>query len=192
MAMAQHRSVRPARTPMDLARALGWFSIGLGVAEVVAPGLLSRMLGVRGRETLVRGFGWREIATGVGVLASRDPTPWIKGRLAGDALDLAALSAANVRRNPRRRTVRQAIWMVLGVTALDAICAEELQRTRSRRWHRRHPEHDYSDRVGMPKSPDQMRGAAARDIPASAQAFGSTRMPGGGTGHPDMLHGAGP
>jgi hypothetical protein len=174
--MPANRSIRPSRTPMSLARGLGWFSIGLGLAEVVAPGAIARMLGVRGHERLIRGFGLREIATGVGVLSARDPTPWIKGRLAGDALDLAALSAVNDRRNPRRPMVRFSVWTILGVTALDALCAEELQRSRNRRVSRRYPSHDYSDRVGMPKPPDEMRGAATKDVPR----------------HPDMLRTAGP
>jgi hypothetical protein len=174
--MSDYSRIRPAPTPMRLARALGWFSIGLGVAEMIAPRAISRMLGVRGHETLVRSFGAREIASGIGALTARDPSPWIKGRLFGDALDLAALSLANDRRNPRRQMVRFSVWSVLAVTALDFLAAEELKRTRQRRIARRHPAYDYSDRVGMAKSPDQMRGLAAKDYKP----------------HPDMLRSAGP
>ena len=45
-----------------------WFSIGLGLAELVAPRALTRALGAEGHETMVQGFGLREIAAGeVGV-----------------------------------------------------------------------------------------------------------------------------
>ena len=37
--------------PADRAgRALGWFSIGLGLTELIAPGVLTRALGMRGKE----------------------------------------------------------------------------------------------------------------------------------------------
>ena len=48
------------------ARALGWFSIGLGMAELVAPGRLARMLGLDGKDGLIRSFGARELASGGG------------------------------------------------------------------------------------------------------------------------------
>ncbi len=51
----------------NLAGALGWFSIGLGLAEVVAARSLGRYLGVENRSGLLRLFGVREIVTGVGI-----------------------------------------------------------------------------------------------------------------------------
>src|SRR5438552_2299136 len=50
-------------------RGLGYFSIALGVAELVAPGAICRAAGVRGLEPVVRGYGAREIATGDDVRA---------------------------------------------------------------------------------------------------------------------------
>ena len=44
-----------------LAKGLGWFSIGFGLAELVAPQALCRALGPDGRETLVQVYGAREI-----------------------------------------------------------------------------------------------------------------------------------
>jgi hypothetical protein len=37
-----------------IAKGLGWFSIGLGLAEIVAPRQLTRALGMQGSESLVR------------------------------------------------------------------------------------------------------------------------------------------
>ena len=48
-----------------MARNLGWFSIALGVTGLVAASSVTRLLGMRGREGLVRSFGLREIASGV-------------------------------------------------------------------------------------------------------------------------------
>ena len=49
------------KRPQDqLARALGWFSLGLGVVELLAPRRVTKTLGMEGSETLVRAFGIRE------------------------------------------------------------------------------------------------------------------------------------
>ena len=48
------RHSRPSgASPGDMARGLGWFSIGLGVTELLAPGAITRPLGLRGHESLV-------------------------------------------------------------------------------------------------------------------------------------------
>ncbi len=106
-----------------LARFLGWFSIGLGAAELLAPGALGRFLGTD-RRGLLRGFGLRELAAGIGILATARTTPWIFARVAGDALDLAALGLAIARGN--RRNAILATGVVAGGTALDVLCAQRL------------------------------------------------------------------
>jgi hypothetical protein len=40
--------------PEQLAQVLGWFSIGLGIAELVAPRQLSRLIGIRERRGILR------------------------------------------------------------------------------------------------------------------------------------------
>jgi hypothetical protein len=57
----------------QLARSLGWFSIGLGAAELFAPKQMSRLIGIGNHKTLIRLMGVREIAAGVGVLAEDKP-----------------------------------------------------------------------------------------------------------------------
>ncbi|MEC9483744.1 MAG: hypothetical protein UMU75_10575, partial [Halomonas sp.] len=69
-----------------LARTLGWFSLGLGLYQVLAPRKITRSLGVEGTEPLVRACGAREIACGIGAL-SNNPTLAIWSRVGGDALD---------------------------------------------------------------------------------------------------------
>lgn len=117
---------RRADDGRTLANALGWFSLGLGAAEMLAPRALQRWLGVEGRTALVQGYGMREIGTGIGILSERRPAEWMWGRVAGDVLDLATLSTALTPRNPRRRNVLLAMGAVAGVMALDVLCARQL------------------------------------------------------------------
>jgi hypothetical protein len=113
-----------------VARFLGWFSIGLGLTEVIAPKMIQRFLGTEEKETLIRAFGVREIASGVGILAQDDePSPWVWSRVGGDALDLGTLGAAMTGDNPKRRNVGIAMAMVAGITALDVITGAKLRGT---------------------------------------------------------------
>jgi hypothetical protein len=101
---------------------LGWFSIGLGIAELVAPGALGRMLGMQNRKGLLRVYGLRELGAGLGILAqARRPAAWLWGRVAGDALDIVTLRKADHWRNRRRGNVRGALAAVAGVTAIDIV-----------------------------------------------------------------------
>jgi hypothetical protein len=148
---------RDGEGSLALAQGLGWFSIGLGAAELLAPEHLARFLGMEEHTQLIRAYGAREVATGVGVLSQEDPTPWLWGRVAGDALDLATLAVGLNRDNPQRGNVGLAIAAVAGVMALDVICAQRLGADRERfSW----PIRDYSDRRGLPRHPSAMRGAA--------------------------------
>ena len=117
------------------------------------------------RTELIRAYGAREIMSGIGILSQEDPTPWIWARVGGDALDLATLATGLDDDNPRRANVMAAVAAVAGVTMLDAICAQRLSRQRRTRAanRRRLRARDYSNRRGMPGSPEAMRGAA-RDL----------------------------
>lgn len=148
-----------------LARALGVFSIGLGLAELLAPKAFCTAFGMKDRETLFRAYGARELATGVAIMMTHDPTPWIWGRVGGDALDLATLAMASRDADEEQtRNVTIAAAAVAGVTVLDAVCAAGL--TADKRLS--HPgTFDYADRSGFPKTPNAMRGAASDlDMPA--------------------------
>ncbi len=116
-----------------LSRFLGWFSLALGAAEIAVPGFLSRQLGLKGGSLLVRAFGVREVAAGLAVLAKPDNAFGPSSRVAGDVLDIAVLARALTPANPRRTTATVALVMVLGVTALDVLCAAALTTDRSRR-----------------------------------------------------------
>jgi hypothetical protein len=153
-------SPAPPREARELAQFLGWFSLGLGALELFAGRSLSRWLGADGAADLVRGYGVREIATGAAILSSRQPAPWIWGRVAGDALDIATLGAA-LNRSRAKSNVGLALVAVLGVTALDLVCAQWLSaRPASKRSYR-----SYAHRSGFPHGLARTWGAA-RDFVA--------------------------
>lgn len=113
-----------------LAKGLGAFSIGLGLAELIMPKILGGALGSKDSVKLVRGYGAREVASGVGILASSNPLPWLWGRVAGDALDLGTLARYPQKGGSRqRRNVKLAMAAVAGVTLLDIACASCMKRS---------------------------------------------------------------
>jgi uncharacterized membrane protein len=111
-----------------LARALGWFSIGLGVAEIVAPRQLARMIGTPPRTGVLRALGAREIASGVGILSRPRSAGWMWSRVLGDAMDLALLGAARRMCGADRERLTAATAAVAGVTALDVLSSRRLGR----------------------------------------------------------------
>ena len=146
-----------------LSHQLAYFSLALGALELFAAPRLTRLLGMRGQENLIRAYGVREIVKGVGILSSPNPTPWLWGRVAGDALDLATLAAAYPN-NPKRTNVALAIANVAAVAMLDVMCAQQLGATQTRQ---RLPMRNYSDRSGFPMGIEASRGIAA-DAPIPA------------------------
>jgi uncharacterized membrane protein len=115
----------------QLTRALGWFSIGLGVAELLAPRKLGKTIGAPRHPGLIRGLGAREVASGVGLLIKHpSPAPWLWSRVAGDIMDLALLGAAAVQsRRAARKRLMYATAAVVGVTALDLFSARKASRS---------------------------------------------------------------
>jgi hypothetical protein len=149
--------------PETVARGLGWFSIALGLAELVAPRSMSRITGVDDTAALMRLYGLRELACGIGILASRDATPFLWARVGGDVLDLGTLAVQSNKSSAadRARALRAAV-NVMGVTALDVYAARGSSREQVEA--RRAPVRDYSARSGFPAAPDTMRGVARKDF----------------------------
>ena len=115
--------------PERVATGLGWFSIGLGVAELLAPGSVARTIGLKGvgiSRTVTRLVGVREIASGVGILRERRPVGWMWSRVAGDVMDLALLGVGFTARRANRKRLVAAAAGVVGVTVVDALCADQL------------------------------------------------------------------
>ena len=111
----------------QLAIGLGLFSIGLGIAELVAPRGLARTIGMaETSDATLRAFGAREIGNGIAILSQPDRAAWLWTRVGGDALDISYLvKGLNSEENDPQR-LAGALAAVLGVTALDVICARML------------------------------------------------------------------
>ena len=151
-----------------LARGLGWFSLALGAVELLAPHRVTGMLGMHGKERLVRAYGVREIVAGMTTL-SPDKKAGLWSRVAGDGLDIATLLAEFRLDNPRRGSVLAALVMVAGVTALDYIAAQDVTMLHDPKRGRRR---SYADRSGFPKGL-----AAARETARSRSHAQSRPQP---------------
>jgi hypothetical protein len=125
----------PSHAPPDVhyapgystAQVLGWFSIGLGVAELLFPKQVSKISGNQSLGVLQL-FGLREIVAGVGILTSEKPAKWVAARVAGDVLDLAALGTGISQTSGQdREAAIVSTLAVVGVTALDVMCYAGLQ-----------------------------------------------------------------
>ena len=116
------------------ARGLGWFSIGLGLAQIAAPRAVARLIGVRdddeNRNTMFA-IGFREITSGVGLLSQPQQPAWAWSRVGGDMMDVALLSRALKSDENDRTRVGVATAAVLGVTILDVLTSQQLTRHRS-------------------------------------------------------------
>jgi hypothetical protein len=139
-----------------LVRTLGWFSLGLGLYELARSQQLARTLGMEGKESLIRAYGARELASGV-LCLSVGGNVGAASRVVGDTVDVATLAANAGRDNPKRDNVVTALAMVLGVTALDSLAFAASQKRHSPSVGRKV---DYSDRSGLPQGVEASRGAA--------------------------------
>jgi hypothetical protein len=107
-----------------LSTALGWFSIALGAAELLAPRYMAQLVGVHPTDrttTVFRAYGAREMASGIGILAQPTEPKWLWSRVGGDAVDLATLGQAARDERTRRTPLVLAVAAVAGVTVLDLL-----------------------------------------------------------------------
>jgi uncharacterized membrane protein len=125
--MKQHENRKHDRSGEQLARGLALFSIGLGAAELMAPRTMARLAGLP-PDSLdsLQMLGAREIGHGLGILSNPSSAGWVWTRVGGDAMDISVLAAAMQSEGADRTRLVTAIAAVLGVTALDVICAGRL------------------------------------------------------------------
>ena len=98
----KYPAIRKPNIPLaPIVKGLGWFSLGLGLAELLAPRQLSRGAGIRQNKLLLQGYGLREIVTGLGILCRR-----IRGPGSGAASPATFLMSQLWRRRPTRRSRR--------------------------------------------------------------------------------------
>jgi len=107
----------------SLNRGIAFFSVGLGLAELLAPRQLAKFIGVdEDNENLLRLLGLRELGSGIGLMQG-SPRVFLWSRVGGDAIDLGLLAAALNGKRRNRGRVWGAIAAVAGVTALDIAAA---------------------------------------------------------------------
>lgn len=112
---------------VQVARGLGWFSVGIGLVEMLATRPLATFLGSH-QPDLIQAFGVREFAAGVGILAQKQPkSGWLWARVGGDALDIAALVMTYQNNPATRKAVGFSLANVIAITALDVWCAQKLE-----------------------------------------------------------------
>jgi hypothetical protein len=101
------------------AQALGWFSLALGISELVAPRSIKRHVGTPGPLAVLQAYGLREMLAGAAILASDRPVAMTWGRVAGDVLDIATLLPTLSHDNPHREGGMAAMGFVAMATAMD-------------------------------------------------------------------------
>src|SRR4051812_41169438 len=115
----------------SLAQFLGWFSLGLGSAQLLAPKLMCRVVGASGdgiSHSVMRVLGARELTQGVGILTRPRPTGWLWSRVAGDGLDLSLLGLTALKNPHHRGRTAFAIANVVAVTVPDVFESLHLSR----------------------------------------------------------------
>jgi hypothetical protein len=114
------------RVAQRVTNGLGWFSIGLGLAELATPKLIADLIGAEDSSTsrkILRFYGAREFAAGVGMLSPSNPSGWLWARVAGDILDLSSLSKVMISNGNGRGRAIAATAAVTSVTVADVCCA---------------------------------------------------------------------
>jgi len=113
------------------ARGLGWFSIGLGLAQIGAPRWVARFIGINDddetRNTMFA-LGLRELTSGIGILSNQRSAGWVWSRFGGDLMDLALLGKAMNSDDNDKGRLAGATAAVVGVTVLDFLTGQQLSR----------------------------------------------------------------
>jgi uncharacterized membrane protein len=116
------------------AKGLGWLSIGLGLAQILAPRGFARLVGIGGdarASSATRAVGVRELVCGIGILAVPRPTGFLWARVAGDVMDLVLLGRSLDTRKADRSRVITSMAAVAGAFVVDGLAAVRASRTRA-------------------------------------------------------------
>lgn len=145
-----------------IAEGLGWFSLGLGAAQLLAPGALNRLAGIHddaAARLAQRFVGVREVGAFAAIMIDR-PRPALPlwSRVGGDLIDLALLGRAWERKRESAPRLALTIANIVAVTGLDTYAA--IRHTKAER--RREPE---------------MEGKAAGGGPVQVKAAVTIRKP---------------
>src|SRR3954447_15105246 len=113
-----------------LAKFLGIFSFGLGVAQLAAPERVNDLIGVKDTpktRAIQRAVGVQELTAAQGIFSFSPPTPVLWSRVAGDLLHLGLLAKAQQNRRNAGGKLRGAIAAVGAITILDVLVSARYQ-----------------------------------------------------------------
>ena len=111
-----------------LARALGWVSVGFGLAAVAAPGPVMKAIGLGDRPNLGRFLGARDLVLGWGLLLGQNTATWCRARGVADALDVALIVGGAAAGTFRRGPAPIGVASGAGFSALSFWVARRLER----------------------------------------------------------------
>ncbi len=117
-----------AASGTGLARALGWVSIGVGLAALAAPRPLMKALGLGDRPKLGRFLGIRDLVLGAGLLRGQNTAAWCKARGIADALDVGLIIVGAATGAFRKDRARIGVATGAGFSALSFWLARRLER----------------------------------------------------------------
>jgi len=105
---------------------MGWFSLGLGTLQLLAPDAVNRLCGLPPggvRRTTQRMIGARELLAAGGLLLTHsNRSRWMKARVVGDIADITLLTNS-LQSSTRRSRTSLGVASLVGVTAIDLIGA---------------------------------------------------------------------
>lgn len=119
------------------AKAVGWISIGIGTAELLAPGWLAQRIGPQGYKRLMHIFNVPELLAGTGI-GNTPVAPSAWSRMASEAIDLVSI-ANSAQKRMQEGGVGTALLSLAALTALDALVASGRQERRESREAAREP-----------------------------------------------------
>src|SRR4051794_9232077 len=88
-------------------KGMGWFSLGLGTLQLLAPDAVNRLCGLRPgrvRRKTQGVMGRRELLAAGGLLTRTNGSGWMKARVVGDFPDIALLTKSRESSTRRSRT----------------------------------------------------------------------------------------
>lgn len=119
-----------------LANSLGWFSLGLGLAQIVAPKTIGRLIGKSEYSTALRLIGVREFINGIGILRQKGQSGWLWGRVVGDAIHAGLLGATWPGKDCKEARQRSSVAIgAVGLAMAADVTAAMLSRAQQRTFH---------------------------------------------------------
>jgi len=143
-------------TASTSARNLGILSLALGAGALLMPTPLSQLTGLQQHRRLLPFIGLRELAAGIGLLSTRNPTPWLWARVVGDGMDLATILHSLLSpQNPRRTSAAVTAAVVGAITAIDIRESVRSRNSSGAAYERSAPDALVSASVIVGKSPQE-------------------------------------